>query len=120
MKPIIDATRFGSITIAGDKYENDILIRLNGEVQKRKKKLSKEIYGTSHKISLDEAKFVFEDKADLLIVGSGQDGMVKLSDEAEAYFKEHHCKVKLARTPEAIQLWNKAGGAVIALFHVTC
>jgi hypothetical protein len=120
MKPKIDSSRFGSITIQGEKYENDVLIRLNGEVKKRKKKLSKEIYGTSHIISLDEAKYIYEDRADCLIVGTGQDGMVKLSDEAEKFLREKHCRVKQAPTPEAIDHWNKATGAVIALFHVTC
>jgi hypothetical protein len=37
-----------------------VIIRLSGEVAKRKKKLSKKYYGTSHVLSEDEAKFVFE------------------------------------------------------------
>jgi hypothetical protein len=51
MKPTINSTRLGSITIEEEKYKNDVLIRLGGEVVKRKKKLSKAIYGTSHVIS---------------------------------------------------------------------
>jgi len=120
MKPIINSTRFGSITIEGEKYENDVLIRLGGEVKKRKKKLSKAIYGTSHKISLDEAKYVFEERAEQLIIGTGQTGLVELSDEAAAYFKENKCQVQMLPTPEAIRTWNEAEGEIIALFHVTC
>ena len=48
MEPNINSTKFGLITVAGEKYDHDILIRLNGRVEKRKKKLSKDIYGTSH------------------------------------------------------------------------
>jgi len=59
MKPKIDRTQFGSITIGGKVLENDVIIGLSGKVKKRKKKLSKAIYGTSHIISLDEAKFVY-------------------------------------------------------------
>ena len=44
----IDATRFGSITIDGETYDHDVVIRLSDEVIKRKKKLSKRLYGTSH------------------------------------------------------------------------
>ncbi len=40
MKPTIDGAKFGSITIEGEKIEHDIVIRLNGDVEKRKKKLS--------------------------------------------------------------------------------
>ena len=56
----IESTTFGTITIDGKTYEHDVIIRLSGEVVKRKKKLSKKYYGTSHVLSKDEAKFVFE------------------------------------------------------------
>ena len=120
MKPSIDKTSFGSITIAGEAIEHDVVIRLDGKVEKRKKKLSKEIYGTSHIISLEEAKFIYEKGAEKLIIGSGQSGLVRLSDEAAAYLKDEKCKVELASTPKAIGLWNDARGRVIGLFHITC
>lgn len=120
MKPKIDATRFGSITIAGETYEHDVIIRLGGKVKKRKKKLSKAIYGTSHRISLDEAEHIFDEGAEELIIDTGQTGLVELSEEAAAYFNKTNCQVKLVPTPEAIQAWNRAEGKVIALFHVTC
>lgn len=120
MKPKIDGSEFGSITIAGDRIEHDVLIGLFGEVTKRKKKLSKAVYGTSHTISLAEAEYIYEKGAERLIVGAGQNGMVALSDEAADYFAEKKVAVELAPTPEAVALWNKAKGAVIGLFHVTC
>jgi hypothetical protein len=54
MKPKINSTNFGSITVKGITYENDILMRRSGQIEKRKKKLSKEVYGTSHKITHNE------------------------------------------------------------------
>lgn len=120
MKPNIRATNFGSITVEDKTFEKDIIIRLDGDIKKRKKKLSKEVYGTSHKISLDEAKYVYEEGAEKLIIGSGQEGMVKLSGKADAYFKEKECEVELMPTPEAITRWNEADGKIIGLFHITC
>lgn len=79
MKPRIDGTEFGSITIDGSDIEHDVLIRLSGEIKKRKKKLSKAVFGTSHTISLEEAEYIFEKGTEKLIVGSGQNGMVTLS-----------------------------------------
>jgi hypothetical protein len=81
MKPRIDTTAFGSITVAGTVFEHDVIIRPDGQVKKRKKKLSKALYGTSHTISLQEAKYVHAQAAgiDQLIVGSGQYGDVELS-----------------------------------------
>jgi hypothetical protein len=120
MRPSIDRTEFGSITISGEPYEHDVVIRLGGKVQKRKKKLSKAKYGTSHKISLEEAEHIFEAGAKQLIIGSGQSGCVDLSDEASEYFRKHGCSVQLLPTPQAITTWNAAKGAVIGMFHVTC
>jgi hypothetical protein len=74
----IERTEFGSVTIDGNTYKHDVIIGLSGEIKKRKKKLSKEKYGTSHIISKKEAKFIFEDGCDLLIIGTGQQGNVRL------------------------------------------
>jgi hypothetical protein len=120
LKPKINKTDFGSITIDGVKIDHDVIIRLDGQVKKRKKKLSKAVYGTSHKISLDEAKYVYEKGVNKIIIGSGQTGMVKLSEEAAQYFDKKNCKVKILPTPDAIQLWNDAKKGTIGLFHITC
>jgi hypothetical protein len=116
----IEGTTFGTITIDGKTYEHDVIIRLSGEVVKRKKKLSKKYYGTSHVLSKDEAKFVFEKGCEQLILGTGQMGNVHLSPEAEAYFAKMRCKVLLQPTPEAIQAFNRSNAKKIGLFHVTC
>lgn len=120
MKAKIDSTHFGSITIEGITYEYDVVIRLDGEVEKRKKKLSKAIYGTSHVISLDEARDLYEEGAERLIIGTGQTGMVRLSDEAGDYFKLKRRQVELLPTPQAIRVWNQSKGHIVGLFHVTC
>jgi hypothetical protein len=118
----IDSTEFGSITIDGTTYDHDVLIHLSGEVAKRKKKLSKKYYGTSHIISLEEAEFVYERGCDSLVLGAGQFGNVKLSPEAAAFFARHDCRVVVQPTPDAIKTYNKAGdkARTIGLFHVTC
>ncbi len=120
MKPKIDETSFGSVTIEGKVFTHDIIIRLDGMIKKRKKKLSKSVYGTSHIISLDEAKHVFEKGAKGIIIGSGQSGLVNLSDEASKYFKKKKCAVELLPTKEAVTRWNEAGKNHIGFFHVTC
>ena len=122
MKPRIDKTTFGSITVEGAVFAHDVIIRPDGRVKRRKKRLSKAIYGTSHTISRREAKYVRKlgDGAHRLIVGSGQYGNVQLSPEAAAYLKRKNCRVVLAPTPEVIHIWNAGDGRAIGLFHVTC
>ena len=120
MIPKINNTKFGSITVAGEKYEKDILIRLNGKVEKRKKRLSKEVFGTSHTISLAEAEYVYEEGVQRIIIGTGQSGKVELSDEAAVFFQQKKCNVDLLPTPEAVRCWNDAESPAIGLFHITC
>jgi len=95
----IERTTFGTITIDGKTYEHDVIIRLSGEVARRKKKLSKKYYGTSHVLSKDEAKFVFENGCEQLILGSG---------------------VLLQPTPKAMHTFNNSHAKKIGLFHITC
>jgi hypothetical protein len=119
-RPRIDATSFGRITVDGVMYDHDIIIRLDGMVKKRKKKLSRAVYGTSHRLSLAEMAHVYEPAAVRLIIGTGQSGQLQLSAEAAAFLRQKGCEVLLAPTPEAVDRWNQATGAVIGLFHTTC
>ena len=120
MRLHINNTTFGSIIINDINWDHDVFITLTGEVRKRKKKLSKAVYGSSHTLSLDEAKHVYEAGAEQIIIGTGQYGVLKLSDEAAEYFDEKKCIVTLLSTPEAIKAWNEAKEPTIGLFHITC
>src|SRR5574340_545323 len=103
----IDSTEFGSITVSGTTYAHDILIRQSGEVVKRKKKLSKKYFGTSHIISREEAEFIYEKGCNTLVLGAGQYGNVTLSPEAAEFFRHHDCRVIVQSTPDAVETWNK-------------
>jgi hypothetical protein len=120
MRPKIDDTWFGSITVEGKRFEYDILIRLSGKVRRRNKGLSKAVYGTSHTISLAEIQDLYRNKAERMIIGTGQEDQVRLSKEAAEYLTSHNCKVDLWPTPKAIKRWNEAEGKVLGLFHITC
>ena len=116
----IDSTIFGAITIDGKTYRarrGRSPFRRSCEAEK---KLSKKLYGTSHVLSKDEAKFLFEKGCDQVVIGSGQMGNVHLSPEAEAYFERKGCEVVLKPTPEAIRMFNRSRAKRIGLFHVTC
>jgi hypothetical protein len=120
MKPKLEGTGFGWIDVDGERISHDILIRLDGEVIKRKKKLSKEIYGTSHTISQTEAEYIYQEGAELLLIGGGQFGRVKLSPEAAAYFGSKGLEVQIQKTPQAAKRWNETPSGTIGLFHITC
>ncbi len=120
MKPKIVKSKFGSIQVEDQVYNHDILIRLDGSILKRKKKLSKRKFGTSHKVSLKEMRYIFEEGASNLVIGTGQYDQVRLSRKAEEFLQKRECGILMASTQQAIELWNESGPGSIALFHVTC
>ncbi len=116
----IQETTFGSITIGGKIYQHDVVIEPGGAVRKRKKKLSKRVYGTSHQVSLDEIQDVYAQGARLLVVGTGQFDQLRLSKEAQAYLDQRECEAILLATPAAMERWNETESQAIGLFHITC
>ena len=96
----IEGTTFGAITIDGKTYEHDVIIRLSGEVAKRKQKLSKKHYGTSHVLSKDEAKFVFERGCEQLILGSGQGAMCIYRRKLRLISRKRAARVLLLVKPQ--------------------
>jgi len=119
MHPQIDTTAFVSITIGGKEYRHDVVIRLDGTIHKRKKKLSKIYTGSAHLISLAEIQRVIEQGATDLVIGTGQENQVRLSAEAMNFLNEQDVHVITADTPRAIHLWNGTCRPVVGLFHVT-
>jgi hypothetical protein len=71
-----------------EEYERDIVIRLTGKAKKRRKRLSRKEGGNSHTVSLAVAKYIFDKRAQRLIIGTGQEGHVQLSEEAQEYFQK--------------------------------
>jgi hypothetical protein len=120
VKPILKGTGFGWIDVGDERISHDILIRLDGEITKRKKNLTKDIYGSSHKLSLPEAEYIFQEGAAGLLIGTGQFGRVHLSPEAAAFFEEKGCPVTILPTPRALKAWNESSDKLIGLFHITC
>lgn len=108
------------MTVDGASYGHDLIITLTGKVRKRKKKLSKEVYGTSHTISLAEMEHVYQEGAQGIIIGSGQYGAARLSGEAREFLEKKQCRILLKPTSEAMLEWNRARGPWIGLFHITC
>ncbi len=116
----IESCCFGVITVDGTQYQHDIVIRMDGSIVKRRKRLSKAQFGTSHKFSEQEAAFVYEEGCKRIIIGSGQNGRLTLMPEAEFFFKQKGCIIELHPTPEAVKRFNQAEKGTVGLFHTTC
>jgi len=115
---LFEGTSFGSVTFNGKRYGYDILVLPDGRVEKRRKSLSKSVFGTSHKLIPEELEPLKD--AETIVIGTGQSGLLRLTKEAEEWVKNRGLKVILAPTPEAIQKYNQLKGKKAALIHVTC
>ena len=120
MEPKISCSEFGNIIVGEMCYDYDIIIDTNGEIRKRQKKLSKNVHGTSHILSLLEAEYIYEDGTERIIIGSGQEGILTLSDDAQRFFDQKNCKVEIRPTPDAVDKWNRSEKKTIGVFHITC
>jgi len=118
--PAITATSFGQVTVGETVFHKDIVIRAGGAVKKRKKKIAKERYGTSHKIGPEELAKVCTGDPEILIIGLGQNGAAALMDSGETFLRERAIAFKAVPTPQAIREYNAATGRKAALIHVTC
>ena len=120
MHPQVEKNAFGWIQIEGVKYKHDVVIDPNGKIRKRNKKLSKAVYGTSHKISLSEAQDILHTGINSILIGSGMFDSVRLSDEAVGFFEMHDVDVVVLPTGKAIKVWNESKKQMVGLFHITC
>ncbi len=119
--PYINSTEFGSITIDGKKYDQVLII--DGKVSEREYSKLKDIHKTSHQVGEWELKQLLEGKPEAIVIGTGQDGVLKVDENTKRVIKENNIEIFIEKTPDAIITYNtliKDGGKVNALIHTTC
>ncbi|AFL95679.1 hypothetical protein CL1_1480 [Thermococcus cleftensis] len=111
---------FGKIVVDGKVYEHDIVIYPSGKIERRKKWLSKDKHGTSHKLDPDELREYLEENFDVLVVGTGFYGYLSLLPESRELVKGKEVIEK--PTGEAVKLFNELWERkkTLGIFHVTC
>jgi len=111
---------FGRIVVDGRTYEHDIVIYPSGRVGKRKKWLSKNKHGTSHKLDSDELREYLTEDFEVLIVGTGYYGYLSLLPGSRELVRDK--EVYELPTRKAVELFNELNEKkrVLGIFHVTC
>ena len=119
----IEEYKFGSITIDGKIYEYDVEVRWAGEVLKWWR-------GESHVIDVEDVKRAIEQNPELIIIGTGESGLVKATDKAKEEILSRGIGLIVDKTEEAVKTFNIQKGEseeeegkqkkVIGLFHLTC
>ena len=112
----IDTLAFGSIVIDGRKYTSDLIIYPDGRVVTywRRKR--------GHRLSSDDISELIETEPEVIIAGTGVNGLVKPEKELEKVLRQKGIEFIPAQNNEAIELYNEmsAKKRVGACFHLTC
>ena len=96
---MIEEYKFGSIIINEKTYDYDIEIRWTGEVLRWWRK-------ESHMVDIEDIKRAVEQNPDTIIVGTGEPGLVKVSETAKNFIKERGIKLIIDVTEQATKTFN--------------
>ncbi|MFQ6049424.1 MAG: MTH938/NDUFAF3 family protein [Candidatus Paceibacterales bacterium] len=120
---MIEEYKFGSITINGKTYNHDVEVRWVGDVLKWWRR-------ESHVIDVGDVKRAVEQGPDTIVIGTGEMGMAKITQECQNFITQKSIKLIIDKTEEAVKTFNiileeskKEEGKqekVIGLFHLTC
>ncbi len=112
----IDSYQFGNIVIDGVNYSSDCLI-FGGTVRAnwwRKR---------GHLLSAEDLQPVIAAKPSLLIVGCGESGLMKVSDEVRQVLLEEDIQLEAVDTAKAVERFNElsqTGVDIAAALHLAC
>lgn len=109
---------FGVLEIDGATYEHDIIID-RGEIQKRKKKASKQFRDAFGHTPLSVEENI-PWRCTSLVVGTGAYGRLPVMDDVKREAENRGVKLIVLPTAEAIELLQKEPRRTNAILHVTC
>lgn len=107
-------TAFGEITLDGKTYEHDIIITASGGVVERDKQLG------SHSISPGELELLLDGEPEVVIIGTGQNGILYVDAGVRRRIKESGVELIAETTPQAIVSFNEERRKKSCLVHLTC
>jgi hypothetical protein len=111
----IEAYQFGSITISGETHTRDLIICPDGI---RTNWWRRE----GHSLHPEDLEAVIDLDPDVLIVGCGRDGRLRVPDETRRWISQRGIELIELPTREACDRYNELAGQsrVIAGLHLTC
>jgi hypothetical protein len=110
----IDSYSFGKIIIDGKAYRSDVIIfpdRIKANWYRIK----------GHEVSPSDINEIIEAKPNLLIIGTGAYGLVKVSQETKELLRKNSIELIAKPTKKACEEYNRRKSEkVIAGLHLTC
>jgi hypothetical protein len=112
---MIEDYHFGSITVDGKTYTGDIKI-IGGEVVSDWWRIN------GHKLAVADIEDILEARPDVLVVGTGDPGLMEVLPETERRLSELDILLVAKPTAEALKTYNDLLGQRKIAFaaHLTC
>ncbi len=112
---MVDSYSFGRMTISGDDYTSDLIIypdRIKPSWWRK----------AGHYLCLEDIQDVFDEDFDVLILGTGYLGLMKVDEEVIRHAKSLGIDIIIEKTKKAVEVLNRmpAQKKIIAAFHLTC
>jgi len=112
---MIESYSFGRMRIDGKDYTSDLII-FPSKVKSswwRKK---------GHQLCLDDLNEALKEKPEVLVIGTGSLGIMKVTDEVKKYTKTKKIHLIIEKTKKASQIYNdiSSNKKTIGAFHLTC
>ena len=112
----IDAFSFGSITVNGRQYHNDVILFPDSISRNWLRK-------QGHVLALEDLKDILRYKPDILVVGTGTYGSMSIPSSIKIELGEKGIELIESPTDEACKFFNscmKQEKKVVGAFHLTC
>ena len=111
----IDSYRFGQIAIDGQKFSSDVII-FQDRVQSNWHR------SIGHQLSLKDITGAIAENPEVLIIGTGASGLVRVPPEVQQEVEARDIKLIVEPTEEACNLYNQLSSSrkVVAALHLTC
>ena len=112
---MIESYDFGRIVINGKRFGVDLIIFPDGVDGNWWRK-------EGHILSVDDVKEIVDAKPEVLVVGTGYSGLMKIPPQTERYVKSSGIELIAAKTEKACKIYNELSKSriVVAALHLTC
>ena len=114
-KPAIDKYSFGSIVVEGEQYSSDIIIFCDHVESNWWRK-------QGHTLSKEDIHSVVAVHPDVIIIGTGYYGIMKVPPAIVEYARVHGIEMIVEKTTKAWKTYNEVRNDknVVACLHLTC
>ena len=112
---MIESYSFGHMNIDGVAYNSDLIV-FPDHVKSDWWRIK------GHELHIEDLKAVFQVKPEILVVGTGKFGLVKIQPETEKRLQAEGIKLIVEKTGKAYKTYNELSktNRVVGAFHLTC